>query len=142
MSVTEYIMAMSLTPTKGPTSPDASVETISLGRPIGRARMPAVIDGGAAAAADAEHAADILARGDEAGESLTHRRDSGAAVVGGKHRVGTLRMEGRDFPRRNIHIAERRARSDIDEEGIAAGGLDLGADEGEFLALGVCRPTT
>ena len=41
-SVTEYIMAMSLAPTNGLTSPAASVETISLGTPTGSARMPLV----------------------------------------------------------------------------------------------------
>ncbi len=42
MSVTEYIMVISLTPTYAPTSPAATVETISLGRPMGSSRMPAV----------------------------------------------------------------------------------------------------
>ena len=41
-SVTEYIMQMSLGPTYGRVSPLAIVETITLGQPIGSARMPCV----------------------------------------------------------------------------------------------------
>jgi len=33
MSVTEYIMVMSLVPTHGPTFPDAMVETMIFGKP-------------------------------------------------------------------------------------------------------------
>ena len=41
-SVTAGIIAMSETSTKGATSPEASVETMSFGRPSGSRRMPAV----------------------------------------------------------------------------------------------------
>jgi hypothetical protein len=41
-SVTEYIIAMSAGPTYMPTSPDATVETITFGTPIGRARIAGV----------------------------------------------------------------------------------------------------
>nr|WP_281287795.1 hypothetical protein [Ferrovibrio terrae] len=43
ISVTGYSMAMSCTPTKAETSPAASVDTISLGRPIGCACMAAAM---------------------------------------------------------------------------------------------------
>jgi hypothetical protein len=42
MSVTENIIVMSLTPTHGPTFPDAIVETMILGNPYGSSRMTAV----------------------------------------------------------------------------------------------------
>jgi len=38
-STTEYIIVMSLTPTYGPTSPEAMVDTINLGMPTGSACM-------------------------------------------------------------------------------------------------------
>ena len=41
-SVTEYIMQMSDGPTYGFTSPEATVETITLGTPMGRRRMAGV----------------------------------------------------------------------------------------------------
>ena len=42
-SVTEYIIAMSAGPTYGATLPDATVETITFGRPTGSARIPGVM---------------------------------------------------------------------------------------------------
>ena len=42
-SVIDGIIIMSETSTKGATSPEASVETIIFGRPIGSARMPRVM---------------------------------------------------------------------------------------------------
>ena len=42
MSTTEYIIVTSTDPTYGLVSPDATVETISLGTPIGRARIACV----------------------------------------------------------------------------------------------------
>ena len=41
-STTEYIIVMSLTPTYGATSPEAMVETITLGNPTGNSRMAVV----------------------------------------------------------------------------------------------------
>ena len=41
-SVTEYIIMMSLGPTYCLTSPEATVEIITLGRPMGNRRMPGV----------------------------------------------------------------------------------------------------
>lgn len=42
MSSTEYIMVTSLTPTYGAVSPEAMVETMSLGTPTGSRRIAAV----------------------------------------------------------------------------------------------------
>jgi hypothetical protein len=39
MSTTEYIIVMSLIPTYGRVSPEASVETMTFGKPTGNARM-------------------------------------------------------------------------------------------------------
>ena len=41
--MTEYIIAMSAGPTYGATLPDATVETITFGRPTGSARIPGVM---------------------------------------------------------------------------------------------------
>src|SRR3712207_7196633 len=61
MSTTEYVMVTSLAPTYGRVSPEASVETMSFGSPIGRSRI-------AAAATDAlperseEHTSELQSR--------------------------------------------------------------------------------
>ena len=96
-------------------------------------------DRGSAAATDADHAGDVLARRDEAGEGLAHGRDCRAAVVGIKDR-NALGVESGDLAAGHVHGHRRGARPDIDDERFSARGGDHGAEISQFLALGVRCP--
>ena len=63
MSTTEYIIVTSTEPTYGLVSPEATVETMSFGTPIGNARIAYVAsDEHAGAAEAADHAVELPSR--------------------------------------------------------------------------------
>ena len=90
MSTTEYIIVTSTEPTYGLVSPDATVETISLGTPIGSGAHRGRRDRRAARAAEAADRVQTSLRMQperDRGRATRHRLHRGAAVTrGGKRR--------------------------------------------------------
>ena len=76
-----------------------------LGRPSGRARMPDGDDRGAAAAANADHAGDVVSRLDKAGEGDAHGGDRGAAVIAAEHGAAAAGVMAGDLVRRDVRPA-------------------------------------
>ena len=142
-SVTEYIMQMSEGPTYGFTSPEATVETMTLGTPIGRPRMARV-----ASAVPPEPPAEMRPPRSrrprhELLEGHRHLADRGATVAG-EDRALALRVMPRDLSRmdhrgrrlaggRQIH--GDRAQAELvqavpQEEQLAALGVEGARDVG------------
>ena len=78
-------------------SPEASVETMILGRPSGSARMPAVMIDVPPPPPMPMMPAMSLRDCDEAGEGDAHRRDRGAAVVAAEHGAAAVWVMAGDF---------------------------------------------
>ena len=122
-------------------SPEATVETISLGTPTGRARIAPAghgRPGGAAEADDAVQLAFGVQPGGDRRGAVGHRRHR-PALVAGADQLGVVVATGRRDLRpadlgRNRGLAED---ADIDDQGVEAAGGDDVADEGGFGALGV-----
>ena len=96
-------------------------------------------DRGAAAAADADDAGDVVPRGDETGESDAHRRNGGSPVVGDQDGGRSIGMPGRHLARLDVDRNHRATGADIDAGDSCARRCDGVGQIGEFLALGVGR---
>ena len=129
---------MSETPTNGAVSPEASVETMSFGSPIGSVRIPAVIDRGAAAAADPDDPADIVPCRNEPAKAP---RPSTATAAPRSLPPSGRRRHSDGVPQPRVRVISGAivgcSRADVDDQRRPAERSDALAQELEFLALGV-----
>ena len=138
--MTEYIIAMSAGPTYGATLPDATVETITFGRPTGRARIPGVM---IAVPPDPPMPMmppidDSLARTNASNATAiaptaSPRSDETTAARAVRVMAGNLA---------GLHVGTRLmfGRADIDQHRDHPGRLDDVADVRQLLTLRVERP--
>ena len=111
---------------------------MSLGTPIGSARIARRHQRGAARPAGGDHAGDVALAAQPVGEGLRHRRHRGAAIRA-EHGAAAARVVERNFLRGDIAGRELAAGRDVDEPRAQAAARHDVADESEFLALGIQR---
>jgi hypothetical protein len=130
MSVTEYIIAMSEPPDVLADVPEATVDTITFGTPIGKARMCRRDQGSSARAADAEQRAHVALCRHVAFEGQRHRSDRAPAIAG-EHGRAALRVVCR-------HVLGRSG-AEVNRHDGHAGAPQPLADECRFLPLRIVR---
>ena len=100
-SVTEYSIAMSDAPTYGATSPEATVDTMTLATPTGSARIAGVINAVPPEPPSPSTPPTSSRAAQEPLQRHRHRRDRRAPVTG-EHRGRAVRVRGRDLGRRHV----------------------------------------
>ena len=143
MSTTEYIIVTSTEPTYGLVSPEATVETISFGTPIGSCAHRVRDERRAARAAEpadrVEPALGVEAL-DDLRRAAGHRLDRRAAVARGGERGDVGAGSGRDLVARHVGRRERLADDPrVDEHDVDAVLADPVGEERVLLPLRVER---
>ena len=143
MSTTEYIIVTSTEPTYGLVSPEATVDTISFGTPIGSCAHRVGRERRAARAAEAADRVEpplVVQPLDDLGRAARHRLDRGAAVAGGGERIHVRAGRGGDLLAGHVRLGERLADdAGIDEHDVDACASHALAQKGVLLALRVER---
>ena len=144
MSTTEYIIVTSTEPTYGLVSPEATVETISFGTPIGSSRIACVDERRAARAAEPADRVEPSLRVQalhDLGGAAGHRLDRRAAVAGRGERGDVRAGRAATSSRVTSGVAERLADDPrVDEDHVDAVLADPVGEEGVLRSLRVERP--
>jgi hypothetical protein len=107
MSTIEYVIEMSVAPTYGRVSPEASVETISFGTPTGNGEDPGEAPFGV-------QPAHYL------GRATPHRVDGRATVAGLAQRRDVRARGGGDLLLPNVGLSEGLEHTRVDEDDVHA----------------------